>query len=280
MSTASRPLGPLEMIGRVLFVAVLGLFFLNLFAAMATVVVNSFAQTWFGGWWPSGLTTKWYAYADDQFAMVDVLRFTIIVTLAVAALACLLGVPAAYALARAQFRGKRLLLALYLVPMLVPPLTYGIPLASQLYRSQLAATLPGVILINLVPALPFVILVMTPFIEQLDPNTEAAARMLGASPFQLFRRVLFPLLMPGILTAALLVVVRTMGMFELTFLISNADTQTLVVALYTALFGAGIRPAQAVDALAVVYMVTTLTMLVVALRFVSPTQMVFRVREK
>lgn len=271
--------GPLDTFLRVLFVAVLGIFFINLFAAMATVVVNSFAVTWFGGWWPSGLTTRWYGYADAQFAMVDVLRFTIVVTIAVAVLACLMGVPAAYVLARAQFRGKRVLLALYLLPMLMPPLTYGIPLAAQLYRTQLAATLPGIILINLVPALPFVILVMTPFIEQLDPNVERAARTLGASPLQVFRRVLFPLLVPGILTAALLVVVRTMGMFELTFLVSGADTQTLVVALYTALFGAGIRPAQAVDALAVVYMLTTLAMLVVALRFVSPTQMVFRVRE-
>ncbi len=271
--------GPLETALRVLFVVVLGVFFLNLFAAMVTVVVNSFAQTWFGGWWPSGFTTKWYAYADDQFAMLDVLRFTIVVTLAVAVLACLMGVPAAYVLARAQFRGKRVLLALYLLPMLMPPLTYGIPLAAQLYRTQLAATLPGIILINLVPALPFVILVMTPFIEQLDPNVERAARTLGASPLQVFRRVLFPLLVPGVLTAALLVVVRTMGMFELTFLVSGADAQTLVVALYTALFGAGIRPAQAVDALAVVYMLTTLAMLVAALRFVSPTQMVFRVRE-
>jgi len=133
--------------------------------------------------------------------------------------------------------------------------------------------------INLVPALPFVILVMTPFIEQLNPTLESAARMLGANPRQLFRRILLPLIIPGMLTAALLVVVRTMGMFELTFLVSGADTQTLVVGLYTAVFAAGIRPQQAVDAMAVVYMLTTLTMLVVALRFVSPTQMVFRVKE-
>ncbi len=270
--------GAVEAIGRALFVAVLAAFFLNLFAAIATVIVNSFARTWFGGWFPDGLVTRWYGYADSEFGMVDVLRFTLVVTLAVAFLACLFGVPAAYVLARARFRGKRALVLLYLLPMLMPPFTYGIPLASLLYRAQLAGTLPGVILINLVPALPFVILVMTPFIEQLDPNLESAGRMLGASPWALFRRVLLPLLVPGVLTAALLVVVRTMGLFELTFLVSGADSQTLVVALYSAIFGAGIRPAQAVDAMAVVYMGTTLAILVVALRFVSPTQMVFRVR--
>ncbi|CAN5257428.1 ABC transporter permease subunit [soil metagenome] len=279
MSRVAGRGGTLDLLGRVFLVGVLGLFFLNLFAAMATVVTSSFAATWFGGWLPSGFETKWYAYADREFGMADVLRFTALVTLAVATLACVLGVPAAYVLARASFRGKRALLALFLLPMLTPPLAYGVPLAAQLYRTQLAATFAGVVLINLVPALPFVILVMTPFIEQLDPNLESAARMLGARPLQVFRLVLLPLIVPGILTAALLVVVRTMGMFELTFLVSGADTQTLVVALYTALSGAGIRPQQSIDAMAVVYMLTTLTMLVVALRFVSPTQMVFRVRE-
>lgn len=270
--------GPLDTVLRLLFVAVLGIFLINLFAAMATVVVNSFAVTWFGGWWPSGLTTRWYAYADAQFAMVDVLRFTIVVTVAVAVLACLMGVPAAYVLARAQFRGKRLLLALYLLPMLMPPDLRDPPRRAALpHPARRDASRHHPHQSRARPAVRHPR--DDPFIEQLDPNVERAARTLGASPLQVFRRVLFPLLVPGILTAALLVVVRTMGMFELTFLVSGADTQTLVVALYTALFGAGIRPAQAVDALAVVYMLTTLTMLVVALRFVSPTQMVFRVRE-
>lgn len=278
MSAGVRPGGLFDVLGRAFFVAVLGLFFLNLFGAIATVVTSSFAVTWFGGWLPSGFVTKWYGYAGDEFAIVDVLKFTVGVTLAVAVLGCALGVPAAYVLARAKFPGKRALLALYLLPMLTPPLAYGIPLAALLYRGQLAATFAGIVLINLVPALPFVILVMTPFIEQLDPSLESAGRMLGANPWQLFRRILLPLIVPGMLTAALLVVVRTMGMFELTFLVSGADTQTLVVGLYTAVFAAGIRPQQAVDAMAVVYMLTTLTMLVLALRFVSPTQMVFRVK--
>ena len=57
------------------------------------------------------------------------------------------------------------------------------------------------ILANLVPALPFVILVMTPFIEQIDPNLEAAARIFGANTWRYFRYVLLPLLVPGMLAA-------------------------------------------------------------------------------
>ena len=202
------------------------------------------------------------------------------VALAVIAISLLVGVPAAYALARRQFPGKRAVMLLLLLPLVLPPLTYGIPFATVLYEVKVAGTLTGVILANLVPAIPFVILVMTPFVEQVDPNIESAARMCGASTRRLMTRVLVPLLIPGILAAGLLVLVRTVAMFELTFLTSGPDSQTLVVALYNAAFAAGIRADQSIDAMAVLYMLTTLLLLVVALRFVNPTQLVSRVREE
>jgi len=137
----------------------------------------------------------------------------------------------------------------------------------------------GVIAANLVPAVPFVILVMIPFIEQIDPKIEAAARVFGAGTFQLFRLVLLPLLLPGALAALLLVLVRTVAMFELTFLTAGPDSQTLVVALYYSVFAAGVRAVQSIDAMAVIYMLTTLVWLIVALQFVSPTQFVTRGRQ-
>jgi putative spermidine/putrescine transport system permease protein len=161
---------------------------------------------------------------------------------------------------------------------MVPPITYGIPLATAMYKVGLAGTLAGVILANLIPALPFVILVMTPFIEQIDPNLEAAARVFGASTRRVFVHVLIPQLAPGILAAALLVLVRTIAMFELTFLTAGPDSQTLVVALYYAVFAAGVRAPQSIDAMAMVYMAVTLVWLIIALMFVDPTQLVSRVR--
>ena len=131
---------------------------------------------------------------------------------------------------------------------------------------------------NLVPALPFVILVMIPFIEQIDPRVEAAAKVFGANTFQMFIHVLLPLLLPGALASMLLVLVRTIAMFELTFLTAGPGSQTLVVALYYAVFAAGVRAVQSIDAMAVVYMLTTLIWLIIALRFVNPTQMVTRAK--
>ena len=223
-------------------------------------------------------TTAWYRDAWHEFQLGSVLVVTAEVVLAVVALSVALGVPAAYALARRDFLGKRLVLLLFLLPLMVPPITYGIPLATVMYQLGLAGKLAGVILANLIPALPFVILVMTPFIEQIDPNLEAAARVFGADTRRVFRHVLIPQLAPGILAASLLVLVRTIAMFELTFLTAGPDSQTLVVALYYAVFAAGVRAPQSIDAMAMVYMAVTLVWLVIALMFVDPTQLVSRVR--
>jgi len=255
------------------------LFLVNIGLMIAAVATNSFAKRWLGTWLPDGWTTAWYVSAWKEFQLDSVLMVTVEVVFAVVFLALLIGVPAAYTLARREFPGKKLLMLLFLLPLMVPPITYGIPLATVLYKAQLAGTIYGVILANLIPAAPFVILVMTPFIEQIDPNLESAARVFGASTGRMFWHVLVPLLGPGILAASLLVLVRTIALFELTFLTAGPDSQTLVVALYYSVFAAGVRASQSVDAMAMVYMMVTLAWLLIALRFVNPTQLVSRVKE-
>lgn len=258
--------------------AITGLFVLNVLAVIVAVVVSSFGTRWLGTWLPDGFTTRWYAAAWAEFQLDHVLLVTFQVVFAVVLLSGLLGVTAAYAMARRDFAGKKFVLLIFLLPLLVPPITFGIPLATVLYKAGVGGTFWGVVLANLVPTVPFVILVMVPFIEQIDPKVEAAARVFGAGTFQLFRHVLLPMLLPGILAAMLLVLVRTIAMFELTFLTAGPTSQTLVVALYYSVFAAGVRAVHSIDAMAVIYMVTSLVWLLIALRFVNPTQIVARAR--
>lgn len=255
-------------------------FFINLVGVIGSVVVNSFATEWFDTWLPTGWTTKYYETAWEDFQLADTLGVTMQVALTVVVVSLVIGTPAAYVLARRDFPGKKIVMLSFLLPIMVPPITYGIPLATLLYKLHLGGTLNGVMLANLVPAVPFVILVMTPFIEQIDPRIEAAARMCGARTWQIFTRILGPLVVPGLLAAALLVLVQTVALFELTFLTAGPGAQTLVVSLYYAVFASGIRPSQAISAMAVIYMLTTLVILIIALRYVSPSQMVTQVKER
>ncbi|MDR7142405.1 ABC transporter permease subunit [Rhizobium sp. BE258] len=260
--------------------AVAGLFILNLLAVIAVVIINSFSTRWLGTWLPAGWTTRWYFSAWKEFQLSSVVLVTFQIVFTVTVISGILGVLTAYALARRDFPGKKLIVLLFLLPLLIPPLTYGIPLATVLYQLGLGGTFWGLVLINLVPSFPFVVLVMIPFIEQIDPRIEAAARVFGAGTTSLFIRILLPLLLPGMLAALLLVLVRTIAMFELTFLISGPTTQTLVVSLYYAVFASGVRAAQSIDAMAVIYMITTLFWLIIALQFVNPTQIVARAKQQ
>ncbi len=276
---ATRDSTPQGILDRIWITAVwtfIGFFILNLAGLVATVIVNSLATRWLGTWLPNGYTLHWYLDAWTEFQLGQILTITFEVVGSVVLISGLLGVPAAYALSRRDFPGKRAVMLLFLLPLLVPPMTIGIPLATALYKVGLGGTIWGVILANLVPSLPFVILITIPFIDQIDQRVEDAARVFGAGKLKLFIYVLVPLLTPGILAALLLVLVRTIAMFELTFLTSGPTSQTLVVALYYAVSAAGVRAGQSVDAMAVIYMATTLVWLLIALRFINPTQIVGR----
>jgi putative spermidine/putrescine transport system permease protein len=258
---------------------VVAFFFINLAGVVGSVAVSSFGTSWFDTWLPQAFTTSWYGQAWQAFGLRQVLTVTLEISLLVVTISVLIGVPASYVLARQSFPGRRVLYLLFLLPILMPPITYGIPLATVLYKYGLAGHLSGVVLANLVPSVPFVILTMTPFIEQIDTGIERAARMCGARTYQVFLRILAPLLVPGILAASILVLVRTVGMFELTYLTDGPDSETLVVALFHQMSSAGIRAQQSVDAMAVIYMLMMLVLLVAALRLVNPTQLVARVKE-
>lgn len=258
-----------------LYVFVLG-FILNLLGIVGHVSVSAFAKRWFGTPLPPRYTTEWFEYAWTNFDLQRVLTVTVLVALSVVVLALLIAYPAAYILARRNFRAKTLLLLLYFLPLVIPQMTYGISLATTLYSWPVGGTVFAVILANLVPMVPLAVFVLIPFFEQISLNLEWGAATLGATRLQTFRRILLPLTVPGLLTAGVLILVNTVSNFELTFLVSGSGSQTLVVALFYNVFAGGVRPVYSVDAMALMYMGLVMAILLVALRFVRPTQMVFR----
>lgn len=264
-----------RMWGLAVYVFVLG-FILNLLGIVGHVLTSAFAKSWFGTPFPRALTTEWFRYAWTEFGLAQVLGVTIFVALTVVALTLLMGFPAAYILARRNFRWKSVLILLYFLPILIPQMTYGIPLATAMFKYGIGGTVAAVILAVMVPMVPLAIFILMPFFEQTSINLEWGAAMMGASRLQIFRRILLPLTLPGILTAGILVLVNTVSNFDLSFLVSGAGSQTLVVALFYNVFAGGVRPVYSVDAMAVMYMTMVMVLLLIALRYVRPTQMVFR----
>ncbi|MEV8230242.1 ABC transporter permease subunit [Streptomyces sp. NPDC079167] len=252
--------------------AVASLFTAVLLAVLGSVLVAAFGSTWRGTWLPSGWSLDWFRQAWDTPGLADSIAVTFQVAVADVLLALTIGVPAGYVLARKTFPGRSAILLLLLFPAILPPLTYAVQLAALMYRLGLGGTLTAVVLVNLVPILPLVILVTVPFVEQISPDVENAAKVFGANNLRLFLRVLVPLLMPGIVAAGVLSLVRVLGSFELTFFVSSAKTQTLVVTIFGAMSDPGGPPAALTAAMTVFYMAIALIGLVISLRFANPAQ--------
>lgn len=253
-------------------------FVMVLLGLFVTLIFTAFSISWRGGWLPNGLTGSWFAQAwsHPAYGVSRHLLTTLQIGLGVLVIGIVAGVPAAYVLARRSFPGKSLVLLVLALPIMLPPLTYATQLSALLYKVGLGGSLPGVILSNLVPVLPFIVLVLMPFVEQIRPDVEQAARACGANTWQLFRRVIGPLLLPGISAASILALVRVFAQFELTFFVAGPQSQSLIVAV----FGAASNPTGTappfVAAMSACYMATSLVVFAVALAFVNPTQILSR----
>src|SRR6478609_225906 len=93
--------------------AVAALFILNLLAVIAVVIINSFSTRWLGTWLPAGWTTRWYFSAWKEFQLSSVVLVTFEIVFTVTLISGILGVMTAYALARRDFAGKKLIVLLF-----------------------------------------------------------------------------------------------------------------------------------------------------------------------
>ena len=177
--------------------------FAFLFAPLAAVMLLAFSTSQFGGFPIKGLTLRWFAALWDNAAVLAALRTSILLGLATAAIASIIGVLAALAMVRHEFPGKSWIAGVLLAPLLVPEVVLAVALLLFLGWLGLPRSLPLLLAGHVIFALPFVILVIQARLTGLDPTYEDAARSLGASPLQAFVRVTLPLLMPALLAGAL-----------------------------------------------------------------------------
>ena len=163
------------------------------------------------------------------------------------ALCLLLGVPMAVVLARNRFRGQRLVRAFVLLPLVLPPVVGGIALLSTFGRRgllgqtfevlgiQIAFSTTAVVLAQAFVALPFLVLSVEATLRASGARYEAVAASLGAAPNTVFWRVTLPLVLPGLVSGAVLAFARALGEFGATLTFAGSlegVTRTLPLEIY------------------------------------------------
>jgi multiple sugar transport system permease protein len=185
-----------------------------------------------------------YAYYDvfTRLSMGRYLLNSLIIAFPTMVITIALGVLAAYALARFQIKGLRIFLLVLLVAQLLPDVSLVLPLFLIFSKIGLLDKFPGVILADVMLQLPFVILILRPYFSKIPKSLEEAARIDGCSFMGAMLRIVFPLALPGIITAAILTFLFTWGefVFALTFLSRN-ELQPITVGIYNTIGQYGIR---------------------------------------
>jgi putative spermidine/putrescine transport system permease protein len=207
--------------------------FCYLLGPIVIIVGSAFGTTGYLAFPPHGFTLHWFAAALADHRYLDAFTTSLGVACCATALSLALGVPAAYALARADFPGRRTLEAILLLPLVLPALVLAIALTILFSSIGFTAGSARLVVAHTVLCTPYVIRVTLPVLQRLDATLEEAARNLGAGGLATFFLVTLPSIRPGAIAAATLAFIVSFDELELAIFLADPRAPTLPVTIYS-----------------------------------------------
>lgn len=204
-----------------------GLVLLFLVAPILAIVPLSFnAEPYFSYPMP-GLSLRWYEdfFGNERWtgALLLSIKLAVVVTLAATAL----GTMAALGLARTNLPGRSVMLAIILLPLIVPVIVVAVAVFMSFGFFGLIGTFTGLALAHTALAVPFVVIAVTSTLTNFDWSLQRAAQGLGATPLTVFRKIILPLILPGVVTGALFAWVTSFDEVVVALFLSSAEQRTL-----------------------------------------------------
>lgn len=220
-----------------------GLLYLFMYAPIAVVIVFSFNSAKHGGPW-QGFTMEWYPKLFDSEEKLAAASNTAVLAVASTLIATVLGTMLGYGLSRYTFPGKKLFSWLMYIPVVIPDIVMAVAMLSFFaVLRDLSFKLLGtgifelgmvtMIIAHITFQIPFVAIVVRSRLAGMDPAIEEAARDLGASTWQTFWNVTFPLILPGVLAGAMLAFTLSLDDFVVSFFTTGPGATTLPILIYS-----------------------------------------------
>jgi multiple sugar transport system permease protein len=222
-------------IGLWIGIALFTLFSVFPYLVMISTMVKSNAEMAQSTHWiPAGIDLTAITSALQSEATWTYLKNSFIIAIGETAIVMLAGIPAAYTLARHDFRGRKIFLDLILVTQMFSPVVLLIPLFRLYNELGLLGTLQGVILAGSAFTLPFSIWLMTGFFRAIPVEIEEAARVDGYGRFSILMRIILPLSIPGLVATALYAFIIGWNefIFAVTFLPGTPENQPITVGVF------------------------------------------------
>jgi spermidine/putrescine transport system permease protein len=230
-----------------------------LYIPLVVVVIFSFNDSKLNAEWV-GFTLDWYRKLMSNAEMLKAAVNSLIIAFSAAGLSTVLGTMAGIAMHRYR---SRLLPFLTLTPVAMPEILLGVSLLIFFISTfgEESLSLLTVIVAHTTFCIGFVAIIVRARLSGMDESIFEAARDLGATPWQSFRLVTLPLIMPGVIAGALMAFTLSIDDFVITFFTAGAGVPTLPLTIYTMI---KIAVTPEVNALSTLLMLLTLTMIVVA----------------
>lgn len=217
----------------------LGLIIGVLFLPFLPLLISSFATGWyFPQLWPQNWTMEhWQAVLSATSRVGEGFLQSLVIAAIATSLALLVGLPAGRALGLMDFPGKAGIKLFLLMPIIISPLATLMGIQSVLIRLGLSGTVTGVVLVHLLPIIPYMTLVLSSVFANFDLGYEAQARSLGASRWQVLTNITLPIVLPGVVVGSLFAFLISWNEFLLTFFVGSGRVFTLPMVLFTSLQG-------------------------------------------
>jgi spermidine/putrescine transport system permease protein len=249
----------LEWLGRFYIVLLLAFLYLPIIImALMSFNASPFYQL------PFTWTASWYADLFRNSQIIGATWNSIEIAVLTTIVATTLGTSASLAMFRYEFRGKKLLQALLFPPIAIPWLITGTAMLIFFFGIGIGRGLHAILLGHVALALPYVIVVVSARLQTFAPELEEAARSLGASQWQVTRRVTLPWIMPGVIAGALFAFAVSFDQFVVSYFLSAPGQGTLPVEIYAAI-RKGFTPE--INAVSTIIIAVSMGLMLVAARF-------------
>lgn len=235
----------------------LALIFILLYAPIVTLIVLSFNQSKTRAKW-GGFTLKWYKELLKNEQIMSAFYTTLIIAFVSAAIAAVIGTAAAIAIQGMKQKWKTMYMGLTNIPMMNAEIVMGVSLMLLFIAFHMTLGFGTILIAHITFNISYVILSVLPKLKQTNRYTYEAALDLGASPVKAFFKVVFPDIVPGVLSGFMLAFTMSLDDFVITHFTKGPGIDTLSTKIYTEV-RKGIKPE--IYALSTIMFVTVLVLL-------------------
>jgi putative spermidine/putrescine transport system permease protein len=217
--------GPIGLIFHTLFV-------IFILAPIVMVCAVAFTDQGFISLPTQGLSLRWFYAIANNPRFIDAFFVSLWLGLISATFAVMFSIPAALAIARFQFKGRDSLMAFLMSPLMIPHVVLGLAFLQFFTTIGVSGTFFGLVSAHTVIVIPFALRLVLASATGLDPAIERAALSLGATPWIVFKRIVLPLILPGVVSGWVIAFISSFDELTMSIFIASPSTTTLPVRMY------------------------------------------------